>query len=190
MRDCPDGRQASRSYVSGNDEEESVNTLDNPILICYDRSEGSRRAIEKIAEFFPGKTAIVLHVWSPLAVIAHAYSGAVALPTYSDDELQQAAVTVAEDGWRWATAVGLHAKPEIAEVTSNGTWHTILDVADEYDASLIVVGARGLSAFKSIMLGSVSHGVAQHSHRPVLVVPPAVATHKPGGAVKRESVSA
>jgi nucleotide-binding universal stress UspA family protein len=190
LRDCPDGRQASRSYVSGNDEEETVNTLDNPILICYDRSEGSRRAIEKVAELFPGKTAIVLHVWSPMAIIATAYAGAVTIPTYNDDELQQAAATVAEDGWRWATAVGLHAKPETAEVTYNGTWHTILDVADEYDASLIVVGARGLSTFKSVMLGSVSHGVVQHSHRPVLVVPPAVATHKVAGAVKRESVTA
>ena len=68
-----------------------MNTLDNPIMICYDRSEGSRRAIEKAAELFPGKAAIVLHVWSPMAIIATAYGGAVAIPTYSDDELQKAA---------------------------------------------------------------------------------------------------
>jgi nucleotide-binding universal stress UspA family protein len=169
---------------------DSLNTLETPILICYDRSEGSRRAIEKAAELFPGKTAIVLHLWSPMAVIATAYGGAVAIPSYSDDELQKAAATVAEDGCRWATAAGLHAKPETAEVTYDGTWHTILDVADEYDAGLIVVGARGMSTFKSVMLGSVSHGVAQHSHRPVLVVPPAAATHETTGAVQREGVTA
>ena len=76
--------------------------------------------------------------------------------------------------------------PETAEVTFDGTWHTILDAADEYDAGLIVVGARGLSTFKSVMLGSVSHGIAQHSHRPVLVVPPAAATHPSADAMKRE----
>ena len=167
-----------------------MNTLDHPILICYDRSEGSRRAIEKTAELFPGKTAIILHIWSPMAIIATAYGGAVAIPTYSDDELQKAAATVADDGARWATAVGLHAKPETAEVTFDGTWHTILDVADEYEAGLIVVGARGLSTFKSVMLGSVPHGIAQHSHRPVLVVPPAVAPRKNAATSPRESVTA
>ena len=167
-----------------------MNTLDTPILICYDRSEGSRRAIEKAGDLFPGKTAIVLHVWSPMAIIATAYGGAAALPAYSDDDLQRAAAAVADDGARCATAAGLHAKPEIAEITYNGTWRTILDIADEYEAGLIVVGARGLSTFKSAMLGSVSHGIAQHSHRPVLVVPPAVATHTDSGAAKRESVTA
>ena len=131
----------------------------------------------------------MLHVWSPIAIIATAYGGAVAIPTYSDDELQKAAAAVAEDGARWATAAGLHAKPETAEVTFDGTWHTILDVADEYDAGFIVVGARGLSTFKSVMLGSVSHGIAQHAHRPVLVVP-AVAAPAKAGAARRGSVTA
>ena len=167
-----------------------MSTLDNPILICYDGSEGSRRAIEKTAELFPGKTAIVLHVWSPMAMLATAYGGAVTLPTYNDDGLQKAATAVAEAGCRWAREVGLHAKPEIADVTDHGTSHTILQVADAHDASLIVVGARGLSTFKSMVLGSISHGVAQHSHRPVLVVPAAVATHEPAAAVERESVTA
>jgi len=38
---------------------------------------------------------------------------------------------------------------------------------------LSMLGARGLSTFKSLLLGSVSHGVAQHSHHPMLIVPPA-----------------
>ena len=165
-----------------------MTTPEAPILIGYDRSEGARRAIEKTAELFPGKTAIVLHVWSPIAIMANAYGG-MAIPAYTDEELQKAAATVAEEGCRLATAAGLHAKSELADVRFN-TCHTILDVADEYDAGLIVVGARGLSAFRSFVLGSISHGVAQHSHRPVLVVPPAVVTDAETRAVKREGVTA
>jgi nucleotide-binding universal stress UspA family protein len=48
---------------------------------------------------------------------------------------------------------------------------TILEVADEIDAAAIIVGTRGLGGVKSVLLGSVSHGVVQRSHRPVLVVP-------------------
>lgn len=144
-----------------------------PILICFDNSAGARRAIETAGDLFPGHTTIVLHVWSPISLIVAAYGGMVALPAYDDDALQRGAAELAEIGSKLAIEAGLSAKPEIAEVTYEGTWHTILDIAREYDAELIVIGARGLSTFKSVMLGSVSHSVLQHAHVPVLVVPPA-----------------
>jgi nucleotide-binding universal stress UspA family protein len=46
----------------------------------------------------------------------------------------------------------------------------ILDLSEELDASLIVVGRRGLSLLESLMLGSVSDGLAHHASRPVLIV--------------------
>ena len=50
----------------------------------------------------------------------------------------------------------------------------IVDVAVDWDANLIVVGARGLSAMASALLGSVSLAVVRHAPCPVLVVRPAV----------------
>jgi nucleotide-binding universal stress UspA family protein len=145
-----------------------------PILICYDGSAGARRAIQETGELFPGHRAIVFHAWSPIAIIAASYGGALTMPDYDDEALQVEASKVAEDGCKLAKEAGLRGQPEIAEVTFQGTWHTILDVAHQYDAALIVLGARGLSTFKSIMLGSVSHSVSQHAHIPVLIVPPAL----------------
>ena len=150
-----------------------MSTLENsPVLICYDRSEDSRRAVVVAGSLFAGREAIVLHVWSPTSVIAAAYGGMVSLPSYDDQELQQAALVLSEEGTRIATDAGLVAKAEITQCTHEGTSRAILTFADERDAALIVTGARGLSAFKSFVLGSVSHGVVQHARRPVLVVPP------------------
>lgn len=145
-----------------------------PILICYDNSDGARRAIETAGALFAGRTAIVLHVWSPIAVIAAAYGGVVALPTYDDKALGSAASKVAEEGAALARQAGLDARGAVAESTYEGTAHAILDVVAEQGAGVVVLGARGLSAFRSFVLGSVSHAVAQHAHVPVLIVPPPV----------------
>lgn len=142
------------------------------ILIGYDGSPGALRAIETAGAMFPGRKAVVLHVWSPVALIASAYGGAVSMATYDDSELRQAAMELAERGARAAAAAGLAATADAAETTYAGTTHDILAVADQHDAGLIVLGARGLSTFKSLVLGSVSQGVVQHAHRPVLIVPP------------------
>lgn len=46
----------------------------------------------------------------------------------------------------------------------------ILNIADTRKSDLIVVGARGLSAWRGAILGSVSMAVTQRAHCPVLVV--------------------
>ncbi|HTW11721.1 MAG TPA: universal stress protein, partial [Solirubrobacteraceae bacterium] len=47
----------------------------------------------------------------------------------------------------------------------------ILSTAAELDADLVVVGTRGHTGVKSLLLGSVSQHVLQHADRPVMVIP-------------------
>ena len=46
----------------------------------------------------------------------------------------------------------------------------IVRMAEEEGCDLIVLGSRGLSGFKSFLLGSVSDHVTHHAHCPVLIV--------------------
>jgi nucleotide-binding universal stress UspA family protein len=48
----------------------------------------------------------------------------------------------------------------------------LADAADEVDADVIVVARRGRGGFTELLLGSVSHELTLHSHRPVLVLSP------------------
>ena len=47
---------------------------------------------------------------------------------------------------------------------------SIVDFAENAGASLIVVGTRGKSGFKRLLLGSVASGVITYAHCPVMVV--------------------
>jgi nucleotide-binding universal stress UspA family protein len=48
--------------------------------------------------------------------------------------------------------------------------HVIIEVAQEHDADLIVVGARGLTGFVRFLLGSVSSKLAHHAPCSLMIV--------------------
>lgn len=47
---------------------------------------------------------------------------------------------------------------------------TIIQYAEKNKMDLIVIGSRGMSGFKKMLLGSVASGVVTYAHCPVLVV--------------------
>jgi nucleotide-binding universal stress UspA family protein len=147
-------------------------------LLCYDGSEDARAAIEHAGKLLGGQATTVLTVWEPfLEVLTRtSYGGAMAMGTIDIESIDAAnrdgAQNRAEEGAELARGVGLDATPRSgARVTTFAD--AIIDVADELDAAAIVVGSRGLTGVKSLLLGSVSHGLLQHADRPVIVVPSA-----------------
>lgn len=145
------------------------------ILICYDGSPDSQAAIARAGELLAGQPATVLTVWEPfIDVIVRMGTGLVYWDGVDlgqiDAESERAARDHAEDGAEQARRSGLHPQ---ARTRSRGATiaDTILSEADQMDADAIVLGTRGLTGAKSLLLGSVSHAVLQHADRPVFVVP-------------------
>jgi len=58
------------------------------------------------------------------------------------------------------------------EVAQGDPAHTIIDIAERFACDLIVMGARGTSALRSAMMGSVSNEVLHASAVPVVIVKP------------------
>ena len=144
-----------------------------PLLICYDGSEDARYAIERAGDLLRNRPALVLTVWQPVAGLgSFAWSGATT-SMVNFVELDRAAAEdagrIAVEGVRIANEAGLEAEPVAIEATGP-VWEPILEIADQQEAAAIVMGSRGLTGVRSILLGSVSRAVVHHTDRPTLVV--------------------
>jgi nucleotide-binding universal stress UspA family protein len=149
---------------------------DAPILICYDGSDAAGRAFHAAAELLGPRRAVVLDV-GPIMTTAESYAAlSSVVPGNAFEELNEDdALTRARAGAELAREAGFTAEPR-ADLAAP-TWEGIVDVADEIDAAVIVIGSRGLSGAKEVFEGSVSHQVAEHARRPVLIVPPPATGH-------------
>jgi nucleotide-binding universal stress UspA family protein len=161
------------------------------ILICYDGSRDADAAIDLAGELFAGKSTVVLTVWDGLLeVLARAGSGfGVAALDFEqiDAASEQAANECAQAGADRAREAGLDPQARAARRDAT-IWETILGCAYDVDAAAIVLGSRGLTGVKSMLLGSVSHAVLQHADRAVLVVPGSdVAIERAGRQGRREA---
>lgn len=137
------------------------------ILVATDGSTHAMRAMEHVAEVAKatGASVVVVHVFEPLALLGH-------LEPPVDFAVQEAEVQrVCNDTWcAPLAAAGVTYRAQVVEGTPATA---IIDAASAAGADLIVVGARGLSRVKELMLGSTSTKVLHHAHVPVTVVPPA-----------------
>jgi nucleotide-binding universal stress UspA family protein len=144
---------------------------DRPLLLAYDGSDNAKHAIREAARLFGPRAALVLAVWQDAAAMpSFAWVGG---PVPGMQEVlqaaQDAAAKIAADGVDTATDAGLEAAPLVVQ-TTEPIWAAVVQAAEDQDADAIVMGSRGLSRVKSVLLGSVSSGVVQHARRPTLVV--------------------
>jgi nucleotide-binding universal stress UspA family protein len=141
------------------------------ILLCYDGTVEARRAIDESLKLLGPRRALVIYVgprMTPAESLA-ALDSVVPGDAFEDSN-RRTAFETADHGTAYARRVGFDAEPRAELGGSAG--EIIANVADEIDAEVIVVGSRGLSGAKEFVKGSVSHDVAAHARRPVLIVPP------------------
>jgi nucleotide-binding universal stress UspA family protein len=142
---------------------------EQPILICYDGSPEAERAIAAAGALLPHGPAVVVDVTLPPTLEERE---AAFLDPGRDPVAQRARDTrrTAHRGVQYARVAGFDAVERIDVAVP--AWQGVVEVADSIDASVIVVGSRGLSAVGELFEGSTSHELAMHAGRPVLIVPP------------------
>ena len=146
---------------------------EGPLLLCYDGSADAKHAIERAPSLLVDRQALVVTVWQPVVGPDRVTWTGVTAGSFNFAEVDRAAAEagarVANQGVRIAQEAGLDAEPVAVKATGS-VWRTILEIAQRHDAAAIVIGSRGLTGLRSLLLGSVSDALVHHADRPTLVV--------------------
>jgi len=148
------------------------------LLIAYDGSDNAKHAVSVVGGLLAAAPALVVTVWESVwaAAYRHPMPGDFAITQDVVEEMdrgaREAAEETAAEGVELARSAGLDAEP-LAHRSEHGIDQAIVDLAHGREAHAVVVGTRGRSPVRSVLLGSVSYGVVHHCRRPVLTVPPA-----------------
>ena len=168
-RRTPTVGSPASSLTSTQDSGES----DMSVLLCYDGSASAQRALSVAASSLDGAPVVLLNIWNPpQRVLADGFgvSGDDMGPGYAQLEglAQERAAEILAEGEAKAQRLSFLVTSR-QEANRASTWKTILDVADEVDATLIVAGTHGSTAVQSRLRGSVSNALVHHTHRPGLL---------------------
>ena len=144
-------------------------SLVNRILLPVDASDSAARAVEYVLAMrrhhpIPGSMDIhLLNVQRPVSGDVSSFIAKESLQDYhrerSEKALERARKTLDAAGVKHSVHM-LVGKP----------WEAISEYAGINRCDQIVMGTRGLGSYTGGLLGSVAHGVAQHSPVPVLLV--------------------
>ncbi len=137
------------------------------ILLASDGSEGAlkaARAAALLARKFDAPLLIV-NVFPPLLMTFPSYAmNGLDMPVGLVEEGQQKVLSATG---RIADEAGvLHTDRAEIGIPAD----TIVRIAGDVGADLVVVGCQGLSELETLLLGSVSDAVAHHARCPVLIV--------------------
>lgn len=148
------------------------------ILVPLDGSEHSLKALEEavqIAKKFSGKITLI-HVYSvqPIMMPEPSTVGSLSIPIITGAEVstmieatKKLGNKILDDGEQRIKTSGIRIEKMLAE---GHAVEEIVRVANQGSFDLIVIGARGVSHMREMLLGSVTDGVIHHVRCPVLVM--------------------
>ena len=145
------------------------------IVIGFDGSANAQRAVEFVGRLQPPRGGQVTlftavdHMGVPSHALAPRGVGATVAAEVkrvnaqrtarAKKDLARAEATLTRAGWRARTTV-----------TAGAPLHDLLATVDSAGADLLVVGARGASSVRHLLLGSVADGALNRCPVPVLIV--------------------
>jgi nucleotide-binding universal stress UspA family protein len=142
-------------------------TLNSPlrILVATDGSEAADHAVKWCAEFArtTGAEVVLMHTVSKVGewLMSVAQIDFVKVESERKDLLERV----------WAEPLRKAEVPYRTKMVSGDPVKTIIALADDENADMIVIGKTGHSGVGSSFLGGSAAKISQHTSRPLLLIP-------------------
>jgi nucleotide-binding universal stress UspA family protein len=150
-----------------------VNTRISKILVAIDGSEHSFKASEyalELAKSFGAQLYAITVTYIPAS--DHLSQKEVLSKSLVEDSSNNSM----KDAGNWFESFTQNAKKDNIQLktelinSARPVDYVILEYAEEQKIDLIVVGTKGRTGFKKLMLGSIASSIVTYAHCPVIVV--------------------
>ncbi len=131
------------------------------VLFPTDFSEYAQKTLECIGEIPGVKELVLLHIVDATHPSKRGWT--------HGPHIENAKILM-EEKKEYLKSLGLKVKTKVDVITEGEVYRTILENADKEKVSLIVMGARGKSPIKELLLGSVSTNVLRYAKTHLLIM--------------------
>ena len=131
------------------------------VLFPTDFSEYAQKTLECIGEIPGVKELVLLHVVDATHPSKHGWTHG---PHIENTKI------LMDEKKEYLDSLGLKVKTKVDVITEGEVYRAILENAEKEKVSLIVMGARGKSQIKDLLLGSVSTKVVRHAKTKLLIM--------------------
>jgi nucleotide-binding universal stress UspA family protein len=153
---------------------------ERPVIIGFDGTPAAEQAIHEAVAVLAPRRAYVVVVWEAgrafdltdipsMSLSAPSAAIDVRNAAEVDEAMAESARRLAERGAALATAAGFQAEG-LAVADQITVADTLIRLAKQFDASVIVVGSHGQHGLTELLLGSTTRDVLKHAPVPVLVI--------------------
>jgi nucleotide-binding universal stress UspA family protein len=142
------------------------------ILVAIDGSDGAGRAVDYAAHLAKdnGAELSIVHVISDYGLPDDLFRRLIDLrQAWLKEQLESASAEILNTARNRARAIGVSVIR--LDSRAGDVAETILEVAQEQDVDIIVIGKRGLGRVARLLLGSISQKIASLALRPVIIIP-------------------
>ena len=131
------------------------------VLFPTDFSEYAQKTLECIGEIPGIKELMLLHIVDATHPSKRGWT--------HGPHIENAKILM-EEKKEYLESLGLKVKVKVEVITEGEVYRTILENANKENVSLIVMGARGKSPIKDLLLGGVSTNIVRHAKTNLLIM--------------------